>query len=74
MTGRAPASTVVLTASQSERFADMLADAVAYRELTDQCGDCAASPSALCWDCACDLDRIEAYVVLARELGIEVPR
>jgi hypothetical protein len=66
--------TVVLAAGQPDCFADMLADAVSYRELASQCGDCAVNPAGICWDCACDLDRIEAYRALARDLGIEAPR
>lgn len=69
-----PASTVILTASQSDCFTDMLADAISYREPAGQCNDCDEHPASLCGEHAADLDRTDAYLALARDLGIGVPR
>jgi hypothetical protein len=59
---------------QREVLAGALADAVSYRTPEGFCRDCEESPSALCDDHAADLDLTDAYLALARELGIEVQR
>jgi hypothetical protein len=64
----------VVKPGQAETLGLALADAIAYRTPEGFCRDCEESPSALCDDHAADLDRTDAYLVLARELGIEVER
>jgi hypothetical protein len=51
-----------------------LADAIAYRTPQGSCPDCDVHPAGLCEDHADDLDRTDAYLYLARQLGIEVER
>jgi hypothetical protein len=51
-----------------------LADATTYRDPAGVCPDCDKHPAALCADHAEDLNRTDAYLALARELGIEVDR
>ncbi len=61
--------------SGSQVLAQALADAIAYREpgSPSDCTGCENCPdAALCDDHAADLDLIDAYLALARELGIEV--
>jgi hypothetical protein len=51
-----------------------LTDAIAYRDPSGICPDCDAHPAGLCSDHAEDLDKTDAYLELARSLGIEVDR
>jgi hypothetical protein len=51
-----------------------LADAIEYRTPGADCADCDASPAGLCQDHAEDLDKTDAYLALARVLGIEAER
>jgi hypothetical protein len=53
--------------------ASALADAIAYRTPEGFCRDCEDSPSALCDGHGADLDLTDAYLALARELGLEIP-
>lgn len=66
-------ATVVLDEAQREVLGQALADALEYRMPDGFCSDCEASPVDLCDAHAADLDRTDAYLVLARDLGIEVP-
>jgi len=64
-----------LAEGQREVLAQALADAITYREpgSPSDCAGCENYPdAALCDDHAADLDLIDAYLALARELGIEV--
>ena len=54
-----------------------LGDAVTYREAAASdfaYAGCEAHPAGLCGDHAVDLDKTDAYLALARDLGIEVER
>ena len=57
-------------------LAAALGDAIAHRsEHADgYCAACEAHPAAICDEGAADLDLVGAYLALAAELGIEVPR
>jgi hypothetical protein len=44
------------------------------RNLVGACQDCEAHPAGLCDDHGEDLDRTDAYLALARALGIDVER
>jgi hypothetical protein len=63
-----------LDQGQREVLAAALPDAIAHRrEHADgECAGCDADPSLLCDEGAADLDLADAYLALARELGIEV--
>jgi hypothetical protein len=61
-------------AGQLAALGQALADAISYREPSGFCADCEASPAGLCDDHAGDLDKTDAYLALARDLGIEVDR
>ena len=63
-----------LTADQREVLSRALADALEWRQPSGVCHDCDASSAGLCADHASDLDRTDAYLALARDLGIEVDR
>lgn len=63
-----------LDPGQREVLGQALADALEYRTPTGACEDCDVRPEGLCTDHAADLDLTDAYIALARELGIEVPR
>jgi hypothetical protein len=65
---------VSLSDDQLVLLGQVIADAVTYRDPSGVCPDCDASPAALCDDHAEDLDRTDAYLALARDLGIEVDR
>jgi hypothetical protein len=65
---------LVLSESNEAILGKALADAIAYRTPKGICPDCDTHPSGLCDDHAGDLDRTDAYLALARELGIEVQR
>jgi hypothetical protein len=67
-------SRAALTDGQRELLAAVLADAVDRREPSGACTDCEKHPAGLCWDHNADLDRCDAYLELARQLGIEVDR
>ena len=65
-----------LTPEQRATLGQALADAITCREASasdSACADRDLSPSGLCLDHEADLDRMDAYVALARVLGIEVP-
>ena len=68
--GQGPA----LTPQQRDVLGQVLADAVYYRDPQGICADCDDSPSGTCQDHAADLDKTDAYLALARSLGIEVER
>jgi hypothetical protein len=51
-----------------------LADALAYRGPQGSCPDCDAHPAGLCSDHGDDLDKTDAYIALARDLGLEIER
>jgi hypothetical protein len=59
---------------QREVLGQALADAISYRTPEGFCRDCEDHPATLCGDHAADLDLTDAYLALARELGIEVQR
>jgi hypothetical protein len=66
-----------LAEGQREVLAQVLADAIEYRDLrvnSGHCADCEDHPADLCDDHAADLNLTDAYLALAAELGIEVPR
>jgi hypothetical protein len=66
-----------LTPVQLEILGQALADAITGREASASdyaCSDCDAHPAGLCLDHAADLDRMDAYLELARQLGIDVDR
>jgi hypothetical protein len=63
-----------LTPAQLGVLGQALADAIGQREPGGGCPDCDASPACLCEDHAGDLDRADAYLGLARDLGIEAGR
>jgi hypothetical protein len=50
---------------------DALADAASWRELRAACPACAGHPAGLCADHEADLNRVDAYRALAREIGGE---
>jgi hypothetical protein len=55
-------------------FAAALSDAITHRDPTGQCTACEAEYGGLCYYHAGDLDKTDAYLALARQLGIEVDR
>ena len=60
---------------QREVLGQALADALDHRTPSGDCADCDVRPEGgLCNDHAADLDLTDAYIALARELGIEVDR
>ena len=66
-----------LDADQREVVVAALSDAIDYRDLrvnSGQCADCDADPSGLCSDHAADCDLADAYPHLADELGLELDR
>jgi hypothetical protein len=63
-----------MTPAQLEILGQALADAITYRDPSGACADCDAHPAGLCKDHAADLDRTDAYLELAGQLGIEVDR
>ena len=48
-----------------------LADAISHRDPSGFCSACEAEYGGLCYDHAVDLDKADAYLALARGLGIE---
>ena len=64
----------VLDAQQCEVLAQALADAITFRDPAGFCPRCEATPAALCDDHSADLHLTDAYLALARELGIKVDR
>jgi hypothetical protein len=69
--GHAPA----LTGQQIEVLGQVLADAIDYRDPGGgACWDCGNAPDGYCGDHAADIDKTDAYLQLARSLGIEVER
>jgi hypothetical protein len=63
-----------LAADQLVVLGQALSDAVTYRDPAGACTSCEAHPAGLCEDHAADLDKTDAYLALARALGIEVDR
>jgi hypothetical protein len=57
---------------QREVLGSALADALRFRDPVGGCEECERRDSGLCDDHAADLDLCDAYLYLARELGIEV--
>ena len=68
------ATALVVRGSQLETLRQALTDAIAYRDPSGTCPDCDLHPAGLCEDHAQDLDKTDAYLALAAELGIEVER
>jgi hypothetical protein len=64
----------VLTAADLGTLGQALADAVNYRDPAGFCQDCEDSPATLCQGHADDLDKTDAYLALAIDLGIAVDR
>lgn len=62
--GQDPAQLATLT--------QVIADAIEYRTPGADCTACDDDDDALCADHAADLDRTDAYLVLAAEFGIEL--
>jgi hypothetical protein len=58
---------------QREVLGSALADAVDYHDPPLECSACGAQEE-LCDSCAAGLARARAYLALARELGVELPR
>ena len=52
-------------------LSQVFADAIEYR-MPGSCEECDVRPEGLCNDHAADLDLTDAYIALARELGIEI--
>jgi hypothetical protein len=67
-----PAALLLLSESNEAVLGQALADAIAHRTPQGICPECDEHPAGLCEDHADDLDRTDAYLALARELGIEV--
>ena len=65
---------VSLTDEQLEVLGQALDDAIEWRTPSANCTGCDDHPAGLCNDHAADLDLTDAYLALARELGIEVER
>jgi hypothetical protein len=65
---------LILSESNGALLGQALADAIAFREPAGICPACDVHPAGLCDDHAGDLDTTDAYLALARELGIEVER
>jgi hypothetical protein len=65
---------LVLSESNEAVLGQALADAIAHRTPQGICPECDKHPAGLCEDHAGDLDKTDAYLALARELGIEVSR
>jgi hypothetical protein len=65
---------VALTDDQLVTLGQALADAITYRDPQGICTTCDATPGELCDDHADDVDKTDAYLQLARELGIELER
>ena len=63
-----------LTPDQRDVLAQALADAIEYRTPGADCADCDEHPAGLCPDHADDLNRSDAYLAVASQLGIEVDR
>jgi len=63
-----------LTPDRRQVLGQALADAIEHRTPQGFCPDCDAHPAGLCADHAADLDKTDAYLALARDLGIEVER
>ena len=63
---------VDLTTAELGALRQALGDAIAHREPCGSCVDCDEHPSGLCEDHAEDLDRCDAYGLLAKALGIEL--
>lgn len=63
-----------LTAEHLVTIGQALADAATYRDPSGACPDCEAHPAGLCEDHAADFDKTDAYLQLAKALGIEVER
>jgi hypothetical protein len=63
-----------LSPNQRAVLGQALADAITLRDPQGSCPDCDQHPAGLCEDHGSDLHKTDAYLALARELGIEVER
>jgi hypothetical protein len=64
---------IILQSEQHEVLAQVLADAVRYRDPPIRCRACEAK-DALCEECAAGLTRARAYMALSRTLGVQEPQ
>jgi hypothetical protein len=65
-----------LTEEQREVLAQALADAITWREPSGVCPHCdlhAKRPAVFCDEHAPDQVRVQGYLALARDLGIDLP-
>ncbi len=67
-------ASVSLTDEELVILGQAISDAITYRDPSGVCPDCDASAAGLCDDHADDLDKTDAYLALARDLGFEVDR
>lgn len=68
---------LALTPEQLATLGQALGDAITYREAAASdfaCADCDVHAARLCADHAADHDKTDAYLQMARTLGIEVDR
>ena len=61
-----------LSPGQLAVIGQVLTDAITYRDPSGACTACEDHPAGLCEDHAADLDKTDAYLALARELGVEM--
>jgi hypothetical protein len=61
-----------LSAEHRETLGQALADAIEHRTPEASCIGCDDHPASLCDDHAADLDLTDAYLALARELGVKI--
>lgn len=71
--GQAAEESGPMTAEQCAVLREALADAVYYRDPPVECSACEAQ-GQLCEACVAGLARARAYLVLGRELGMELPQ
>ncbi len=63
----------LLGEAQRELLGEVFADALEQRMPDAWCADCEMHPAGLCEAHGVDLDKTDAYLALAAQLGIEVP-
>jgi hypothetical protein len=68
----ASAPGAALSAEQLAVLGHALGDTIAWATNDDFCHVCEAAPAGVCPDHQAELDQRDAYIKLARELGIEV--